>query len=1100
MAEPGIICETMANTAIIEAARLSQNTLALAQRYTPDQLSGLLCLGQSWVWETDAEHRFTFISSAMEAATGLEAQHSLGRTRRECFFGADALTPAMLAHIDDLENHRSFKDFVFRSSGKTQNKLWVSISGTPQFGAKGQFTGYIGISRGLSEQVFIESGLKNAADQLSRVEKLMQEVFESVPVGISLYDKENRLIACNHLYRNMYSVIADILVPGAKIEDILEATFDRKMVTVSPFELGETQAETRQKWIAERLGQYEVGVYANITRLANGRSLKQFSKRLDDGTFISVRVDVTDQVERDTILADASYKTQKSRERLRNTVEGLSTGFALWDTANTLLMCNERFHDLISVGVPFAEGETYESIIVRIIEHGQVAKACHDADQWLAEDLRSMREDAEIEDIYTLPDGRWILRRVTLSPNGEKVDIRTDITEIKTKEKSLTAALEDALLAQTVINNLSEPVFVKDADLNFVFCNDAFAKILNSNAKDFPGKRAAFCVSAAEAALFEASELALLESGATYELEEDHFEDGVQKTRILRKSRMTTTSGKHYVAGYMFDITALRQREHAMAAASRRAESADKAKSDFLAHMSHEIRTPMNGVLSMTELLQHSTLDERQRVFVEIIRKSGETLLATINSILEYTKIESGALNLESTSFPLRAAIEDVAEMMVAKAIEKETDIIISIQPDLPAILIGDEGRFRQIVTNLLSNAVKFTENGQIKVSVRGREIKTGQIDLELMVSDTGRGIPADKIDMIFDRFAQISSSDFAKVEGTGLGLSIVSKLAKMMGGLCRVQSTLGKGSTFYVDLPMGCTDVRAPSTPMSDALRAKRVLIIDANAEWCRSLMEPLKFWGFDVAAVESPHTAVALAKALKREGHMIDLVLIGCNKPTMSCIEIGYLIDSEWPCPPATKLFLAPINATITEQVKAALNVHSLLTLPVKLAALYHHVIGALQAKTDVIETSKPFLIDQNTKAERPRLSRVDLLIAEDNPINQLVFTQILSGSGLAYQIVANGELAVEAFQDMQPSLILMDIGMPKLNGFEATKAIRAMAALGGDSVPIIAVTASATGEDRESCLKAGMNDHLAKPISPEALLGKIAQWMPNVARKIA
>ena len=957
MSDAGVSPQGLATHANFDAVKLPESSLGLSARFDKNELSALLCLGQSWVWETDADHRFSFISSNMETATGLKVADSIGRTRRECFFGKNDITPAMVAHLDDLESHRPFNDFVFRSSGKTKSKLWVTISGIPRFDNAGIFLGYSGVSRGLSDQALADSGLKNAADQLSRVETLMADIIGSVPDGI-----------------------------------------------------------------------------------------------------------------------------------------------ALWDKAGLLVMCNQNFREMIAIDVPFEVGEHYETIFRRVIADSQVLNVDGDMDDWFAEDLRSMREDEAIEDIYQLLNERWILRRVKRSPNGERVDIRTDITELKNKEEKIKAALEGAVLAQTVINNVSEPIFVKDSDLNFVFCNDAFAAIVNSTADAFPGKRASHFVGEQQAHIFEASEREVLMKGGLYELEEDYFEGGLQKTRILRKSRITTTSGKHYVAGFMFDITALRQRERAMAEAGRRATSADTAKSDFLAQMSHEIRTPMNGVLSMTELLVQSSLDDRQRVFVDIIRKSGESLLSTINTILDFTKIESGSVELENNPFPLRVAIEDIAEMMVAKATEKETDILLNIAPDLPASLIGDEGRFRQIIANLLSNAIKFTENGQIIIAITGQPADNGKFSLAISVSDTGIGIPADKLDHIFDRFSQIGSNGSTKLEGTGLGLSIVAKLTNIMGGGCRVESKFGKGSTFTVNIVMDCADMRAPSTPVSDELRAKRILIIEANAEWRNNLKTPLKHWGFDVAAVENPEIAITMAQAMAKAGQSVDLVIIGCDAPKMSCIDIGKMIDTDWPGKPATKLFLTPINGIVTTQTMAQLSVHSMLTSPIKQAALYHHIIGALQAEMETPDMVIEALAPPITKPERLGIARVDILIAEDNPVNQLVMTQILNGTGLAYHIVANGALAVEAFEDMQPSLILMDIGMPELNGFEAAHAIRSMAALGGDTVPIIAVTASAAGEDRESCLKAGMNDHLAKPISPEVLLAKIAEWMPKRLSKTA
>ncbi len=276
------------------------------------------------------------------------------------------------------------------------------------------------------------------------------------------------------------------------------------------------------------------------------------------------------------------------------------------------------------------------------------------------------------------------------------------------------------------------------------------------------------------------------------------------------------------------------------------------------------------------------------------------------------------------------------------------------------------------------------------------------------------------------------------------------------------------------------------PSAPLPDALRTKRILIIDADQDRRDSLLAPLKQRGFDAAAVENAQTALMLAGALHQKGQPIDLVIISCALLRQDCLNIAGVIDENWPGKPPIKLLLSPDNFPA----------HHAQAWPLNPSELYHQVAGALQADSHDHETA----VSSQQQAANAALPRIDVLIAEDNPVNQLVMMQILAHTGLSYQIVANGQLAIDAFHDMRPGLVLMDTGMPKLDGFAATRAIRAMTAAGGDRVPIIAVTANAAGEDRESCLKAGMNDHLSKPLNPETLLTKIAQWMPPRFSKTA
>lgn len=1065
---------------------------AISARYSYDELAQLFSLGPTWTWETDAEQRYSYISPTMEAATGILVKDLIGRTRRDCFFVNPAMSPQILSHLDDIENHRPFSDLVFEAVSKEGRRSWICISGIPRFDADGAFTGYFGVSRTLSDKAFVQSGLDNATLRLKRMEALLGEVFESIPLGIALYDRQDNFLTCNQHYRTMYSVIADMLVPGTPLVPILEAAYDRGMLALPPLKPGQTREQARAIWFENRMAQYAKGVYADVTVLSDGRHLQQISKRLDDGTFISVRVDITERVEHARVIEQARKQAEGAQSRLVRAIESLSTGFALWDAENRLVLANSKFESMVAIGLPVHVGETHESMMKRIVAAGQAAGAVGREEEWLAETNAHFNAETLLEDVYPLPDGRWILRRVTLGPTGERVDIRTDITELKNKNQDISAALEQSRLAHDVMDELETPIFVKDEKLSFVFCNEAFARYHGGVPEDFVGKRARDFLTEADALAFEGNEAAVLRSGETYEVEEDYFDQGREKTRLVRKSLITTDSGRRYVAATLFDVTALRQRERAMAGAIRRAEVADRAKSDFLANISHEIRTPMNGVLSMAELLSQGQLEERQRLFVDVIRKSGETLLGTINNILDYSKIDAGSMTLEAKPFPLREAVEDLCGLLAARACEKENKLILHIAPGLPAVATGDEGRLRQIVSNLIGNAIKFTEGGEIAVSVQGAVVD-GMLNLDVTVSDTGCGIPDEMIDKIFDRFAQVETDGQTRPGGTGLGLSIVAKLVELMDGTCNVSSAPGAGSTFRVTLPLACPDARPPAILVPEAVRAKRIIIVDPSAVQRQALLEPLSHWGFDACGVESVEMAVALAQALVERGTPPDLLIFACVDAKTSCRDVACAFDAVWPLAPLPKILLTPVSQIAPERTVGAI-VGSLST-PIRQADFFHTVLTALQSPRARRAELPAAAAVARTPAQGA--ARVDVLVAEDNPVNQLVMSQILDMSGLAYQIVADGALAVEAYRELKPSLILMDVNMPRLDGFHATAAIRDMRDIGGDTVPIIGVTAHVLEHEREACLRCGMSDHIAKPISPEALLSRIAHWLPRAGR---
>ncbi len=551
-----------------------------------------------------------------------------------------------------------------------------------------------------------------------------------------------------------------------------------------------------------------------------------------------------------------------------------------------------------------------------------------------------------------------------------------------------------------------------------------------------------------------------------------------------------------------------------------KAEAADRAKSEFLANMSHEIRTPMNGVLGMAELLAKTELTPRQKTFTDVIVKSGNALLTIINDILDFSKINAGRLTLDPGPFRLVEAVEDVATLVSARIAEKNLELIVRVDPHLPPFVVGDAGRFRQIITNLLGNAVKFTEKGHVLVDVSG-DVVDGRVEMKVKVEDTGIGIPAEKLQNVFEKFAQVDGSSTRRHEGTGLGLAISARLVDLMGGKIGVESEIGRGSAFWftVSLPVHEEQTRDDNVPVD--VTGARVLVIDDNPVNREILLEQLRSWGFDCAAAESGAVGLAFLNRAAELGASVDCVILDYQMPGMSGADVAKAISSDSRLSAIPIVLLTSVDQVDFGRLVLDFGIAAHLTKPARSAVLLGTVISSIQkarAQAGKVRfVREPVAVETPVTAPVPAASPaftvirpapaqatavqdaaagngpVDILIAEDNEINQLVFGQILAGLGLSYRIAGNGRTVVEMYRALKPRLILMDVSMPEMNGFEATRAIRAHEAGSGEArTPIIGVTAHALKGDRDKCIEAGMDDYLPKPVSPDRLGNKIGTWL--------
>ena len=952
-------------------------------------------------------------------------------------------------------------------------------------------------------QVRTREELRSRRDDLGARERLLRTVIDTIPDHIYVKDGQGRA-----WLRNVASARA---LGFERPEDSVGKTDAESASGMGKEVLADDRrvVETGEA-IRDKLERADGGVWLKTTKVpfhdADGEVIG----------LVGVSRDVTEERE-------AQEAIRESEARMRSVLDAAPNVIVIIDADGVVIDANPAVETVLGFRPTDLVGESLvDHVVPERYRHQHPARLRRYA---TTGDPGSLFERKEV--LARTADGGEVEAEITYRPlhleSGETLFILNlrDISPQKRAEAAILAARDAAQaqarevaehrrLLRTVIDAIPDCITVKDRDGRCLTRNVADARVMGyQTVEESVGITLLESNAPREIAeRYHAQDLAVMASGEPLvEVEgERAFGDGwKESTKVPLRDESGAVTG---LVTVMRDITERKQAEaeivrakEAAEAAREAAEAATQAKSEFLANMSHEIRTPMNGVIGMTSLLMDTPLDREQRDFVETIRTSGDALLTIINDILDFSKIEAGMLSLEVHPFELRKAVEDALDLVAQPAAEKGVELAYLIEDGVPRTVRGDVTRVRQVLVNLLSNAVKFTPSGSVCVRVEAAPLEAAAgatTEVRFAVEDTGIGIAADKLGLVFESFSQADASTTRQFGGTGLGLTICRRLTEMMGGAMGVESEPGAGSTFRfsVQAEVAASEKRVFLHSEQPALEGRRVLIVD-DIDINREILSRLSSrWRMASDEASSGAEAIAAAAKARDEGRPYDLVLLDMQMPEMDGLDVARALSG--PDGPVIVMLTSISREGGLREVAQDAGVHRLLYKPTKPSQLYDVLIEAFDGRPAAEPTSSASGTaapagETTAWIARPSAPTLDpasvrILLAEDNVVNQKVALRLLGRLGHTADVVADGAEALAAVEGRAQAggaydVVLMDVQMPEMDGLEATRRVRGSGVV-SDQPWIISLTANAMEGDREACLDAGCDDYLPKPVQLQSM----------------
>jgi PAS domain S-box-containing protein len=1115
-----------------------------------ERFSDIADNAMEWIWEIDADGKYTYSSPVIEKILGYTSEEMMGTYFYDTLH-ADDREKLKKTGFRALTRKRPFHDFENRHVHKNKKIVWLSTSGVPILDAEDNLIGYRGVDTDITERKkreqlqqdenYVLTLLGQGAELtevLDAIIHLAEENDSSITGSILLYDPEKNWLFLGS-GPNLPADYLELLKGGVPVGENMGScgtSAHRRERITAPDIANSPLFQPFENAIKFTVGNDMLASWAQPILSSDGDLLgiiAYFSSKIGDPDVEKINL-----LEWSAHIAGIAIERKRDEAALQESEEKFSKAFR--SSPNTIAITTFKEGRFIEVNDSFTDitGYTREEAIGHSVKDLRIWAKLTDRKKMLAilkKDGRVHNEEFQFReksgDIRT-----WLFSAEMLDIGNEKcmISMTVDITELKRAEKALKESEE---FSSSLMRNSAVPILVVNEDNSMRYVNPSFEKLTGFSTDEVIGRKAPrpwwiddknsgnleeliqitnenirglekhfrkkngerFWVEITSASVkrdgkFEYSISNWLDITDRKKMEDELRAHRDNLEEMVRERTLELTEVNKRL---QYELTEREKAEIALLAAKNEAETANQAKSEFLARTSHEIRTPIHGVMGTINLVMDSKLEPDQRQYLTLAMTSAESLLNMINDILDLSKIEAGQMEPESEGFDLRTTIEETLDSLAVSAYKKDIELNYHLVNGIPTDLIGDPRYLRQVLTNLVGNAIKFTEKGEISVLVEATSGNKKETELHFSVRDTGIGIAKNKREMIFDPFQQADGSINRQYGGTGLGLTISRHLVRQMGGDIWVESNNGHGSTFHFTGKFTRQAVGKRSRNGSrDSAKIKGlpVLLVEDNATSRLIVKEMLEKWGCRVTDVNSGPEAFDAIKRAKTRSIKYKVILLDKTITNMDGFTIARFMLGNSTKPSDIIMMLPPHSVSDDLPQCQKLGISNYVIKPVKQSELLRAIILALG-----IAPESPESKEKVVEYKEQTLPSLRILVAEDNPTSQLIAKKTLEKLGHNVTVANNGLEAVNMYKEGEYDLIMMDAEMPVLNGLEAARRIREAESGTGKHIPIIAMTAYAMEEDKNRCLKAGMDNYLSKPAKPGEI-NAVISGLFNVEEKPA